>query len=137
MGTQKNRLNETVLLSTQNIMLKQMGKKIFIMCFTFKVDRSLDVLFYAQKFCLSKPMSLPTDDLTPLTWNGRNHCSITFKTPSAGTKPISRHTGLVLSSNLKCLQICLFDLILYVPVNFFAVMSEQALSKVEPVLSKD
>ena len=28
MGTQKNRLNETVLLSTQN-MLKLMGKKIF------------------------------------------------------------------------------------------------------------
>ena len=28
-GTQKNRLNETVLLSTQNIMLKLMGKKIF------------------------------------------------------------------------------------------------------------
>ena len=30
LGTQKNCLNETVLLSTQNIiMLKQMGKKIF------------------------------------------------------------------------------------------------------------
>ena len=28
MGTQKNRLSETVLLSTQN-MLKMMGKKIF------------------------------------------------------------------------------------------------------------
>ena len=28
-GTQKNHLNETVLLSTQNIMLKLMGKKIF------------------------------------------------------------------------------------------------------------
>ena len=27
-GTQKNHLNETVLLSTQNIMLKPMGKKI-------------------------------------------------------------------------------------------------------------
>ena len=27
-GTQKNRLNETVLLSTPNIMLKLMGKKI-------------------------------------------------------------------------------------------------------------
>ena len=29
MATQKNRLNETVLLSTQNIMFKLMGKKIF------------------------------------------------------------------------------------------------------------
>ena len=28
-GTQKNRLNEMVPLSTQNIMLKLMGKKIF------------------------------------------------------------------------------------------------------------
>ena len=28
-GTQKNRLNETVLLSTQKHMLKIMGKKIF------------------------------------------------------------------------------------------------------------
>ena len=28
-GIQKNRLNETALLSTQNIMLKLMGKKIF------------------------------------------------------------------------------------------------------------
>ena len=28
-GTQKNCLNETVLLSTQNIILKLMGKKIF------------------------------------------------------------------------------------------------------------
>ena len=82
-------------------------------------------------------MSLPTDDLTPLTWNGRNHRSITFKTPLAGTKSISRHTGLVLNSNLKCLQICLFDLILYVHVNFFAVMLEQVLSKDEPVLIKD
>ena len=41
-GTQKNLLNETVLLSTQKLMLKLMGKKITI--------------FYAQKFCLSKPM---------------------------------------------------------------------------------
>ena len=29
-GTQKNRLNETVLISTQKHMLKLMGKKIFI-----------------------------------------------------------------------------------------------------------
>ena len=28
-GSQKNRLNETVLLSTQNNMLKVLGKKIF------------------------------------------------------------------------------------------------------------
>ena len=33
MGTQKNRLNETILLSTQNIMLQIMGKKILsILC---------------------------------------------------------------------------------------------------------
>ena len=42
MGTQKNRLNETVLLSTQNIMLKLMGKK--------------NLQFYTEKFCLSKSM---------------------------------------------------------------------------------
>ena len=36
MGTQKNRLSETVLLSTQNIMLKLMSKKIFsILCLIF------------------------------------------------------------------------------------------------------
>ena len=38
MGSQKSRLNETVLLSSQNIMLKLMDKKIFII------------------LCLSKPM---------------------------------------------------------------------------------
>ena len=32
-GTQKNRLNETVLLSTPKLMLKIMGKKIFaVLC---------------------------------------------------------------------------------------------------------
>ena len=33
MGTQKNRLNETVLLSNQNHMLKIMGKKPFLNLF--------------------------------------------------------------------------------------------------------
>ena len=41
MGTQKNRLNETVLLSTQNI------------CSSWWIRKYLN--FYAQKFCLSKP----------------------------------------------------------------------------------
>ena len=41
-GTQKNRLNETVLLSTQNIYLNWWVRKL--------------LQFYAQKFCLSKPM---------------------------------------------------------------------------------
>ena len=56
MGTQKNRLNETVLLSTQNT-----GKKTFI------------INFYAQKFCLSiyqssefLKWSLPVDEFNPL-----------------------------------------------------------------------
>ena len=39
MGAQKNRLNETVYLSNQNIMLKPMGKKI-----------------NAKTLCLSKPV---------------------------------------------------------------------------------
>ena len=42
MGTQKNRLNETVLLSTQHIGLKVWVRKY--------------LHFYAEKFCLSKPM---------------------------------------------------------------------------------
>ena len=42
MGTQKNRLNETVLLSTQN------------MCLNWWVRKYLQ--FNAQQFCLSKPM---------------------------------------------------------------------------------
>ena len=42
MGTQKNRLNEMVLLSTQNIC-----KKIWVRKY---------LLFYAENFCLSKPM---------------------------------------------------------------------------------
>ena len=42
MGTQKNRLNETVLLSTQNI------------CQIWWVRKYLH--FYTQKLCLSKPM---------------------------------------------------------------------------------
>ena len=41
-GTQKNHLNETVLLSTQNICLKIWVRKY--------------LQFYAEKFCLSKPM---------------------------------------------------------------------------------
>ena len=41
MGTQKNRLDETVLLSTQTY-AKIIGKKY--------------LQFYAEKFCLSKPM---------------------------------------------------------------------------------
>ena len=41
MGTQKNRLNETVLLSTQNI------------CEKLRVRKCLQ--FYAEKMCLSKP----------------------------------------------------------------------------------
>ena len=43
-GTQKNRLNETVLLSTQNICSKLWIKKY--------------LQFYAENFCLSKPVSL-------------------------------------------------------------------------------
>ena len=42
MGTQKNRLDETVLLSTQNICLKLWVKKY--------------LQFYPETFCLSKPM---------------------------------------------------------------------------------
>ena len=42
MGTQKNCLNETVLLGTQNICFKLMGKKI--------------LQFYAEHLCLSKPV---------------------------------------------------------------------------------
>ena len=42
MGTQKNHLNETVLLSTQNIC-----KKIWVRKY---------LLFYAENVCLSKPM---------------------------------------------------------------------------------
>ena len=34
-GTQKNRLNETVLLSIHNIMLKLFGKKIFTILHTY------------------------------------------------------------------------------------------------------
>ena len=45
MGTQKNRLNETILLSTQNIY--------------FKTDRSENINnFTLKKFCLSKPVFL-------------------------------------------------------------------------------
>ena len=36
----KNRLNETVLLSTENIMLKLMGKKIFIILRSEIVDQT-------------------------------------------------------------------------------------------------
>ena len=46
MGTQKNRLNETVLLSTQTICLN---------CWVRKY-----LQFYSQKFCLSKLMVLTT-----------------------------------------------------------------------------
>ena len=42
-GTQKNRLNETVLLSTQNTCLNEWIRK--------------ESQFYAQKFCLTGPMS--------------------------------------------------------------------------------
>ena len=41
-GTQKNRLNETVLLRTQNI------------CYNWRARRYLQ--FYLKNFCLSKPM---------------------------------------------------------------------------------
>ena len=46
MGTQKNRFNEMLLLSSEHPkhMLKLMGKKIFTI--------------YAEKFCLSKPLML-------------------------------------------------------------------------------
>ena len=44
-GTQKNRLNETVLLSTQNI------------CSNWWIRKYLK--FYSQNFCLSKPMRHP------------------------------------------------------------------------------
>ena len=44
MGTQKNRLNETVLLSTQNMCLKLWVRKY--------------LQFYAENICLSKPASL-------------------------------------------------------------------------------
>ena len=46
MGTQKNRLNETVLLSTHNIWIRKYSK------------------FYAQKFCLSKPLASTGDFVT-------------------------------------------------------------------------
>ena len=42
MGTQKNRLNEAVLLSTKNICCKLLVRKY--------------LQFYAGKFCLSKPV---------------------------------------------------------------------------------
>ena len=41
-GTQKNRLNETVLFTTQSIYLKLLVRKY--------------IQFYAENFCLSKPM---------------------------------------------------------------------------------
>ena len=41
-GTQKNRLDDTVLLSTRNIMIRLMGKKIFTILHS--------------KFCLTKRM---------------------------------------------------------------------------------
>ena len=44
MGTQKNRLSETILLSTQNI-----SSRCWI---------SNYLQFYAQKLCLSKPMDI-------------------------------------------------------------------------------
>ena len=44
MGTQKNRLNETVLLSTQNI------------CYNRWVRKYLQ--FYTENFCLSKPINV-------------------------------------------------------------------------------
>ena len=44
MGTQKNRLNETVLLSTQNICLLLLVRKY--------------LQFNAEFFCLSKPVTL-------------------------------------------------------------------------------
>ena len=43
MGTQKNHLNEAVLLSTQNICQKLWVRKY--------------LQFYAENFCLSKPVS--------------------------------------------------------------------------------
>ena len=52
MGTQKNRLNETVLLSTQNI------------CFKLWVRKYLQ--FYAEKFCLSKPVLPVTSEARTL-----------------------------------------------------------------------
>ena len=55
MGTQKNRLNETVLLSTQNI------------CSIRCIRKYLQ--FYAQKFCLSKPMD-ERKQLTKILWIG-------------------------------------------------------------------
>ena len=45
MGTQKNRLKEMVLLSTLNIMLKIMGKKIFTIFLVL-----FDLILYQQSF---------------------------------------------------------------------------------------
>ena len=45
-GSQKNRLNETVLLSTQNL------------CYNWSIRKYWQ--FYAQKFCLSWPMTAKT-----------------------------------------------------------------------------
>ena len=55
MGTQKNRLNETVLLSTQNI-FKLMGKKIItILCYkTFPINldiQTIGIMLYVPKSC--------------------------------------------------------------------------------------
>ena len=47
-GTQKNRLNKRVLLSTQNICLDCWVRKL--------------LHFYAQKLCLTGPMILSSDD---------------------------------------------------------------------------
>ena len=49
-GTHKNRLDETVLLSTQNKMFKMMGKKIFtILCWKYFVYRDHYALYFRLK----------------------------------------------------------------------------------------
>ena len=71
MGTQKNRLNERVLLSTQNICFKLMRKKYFN--------------FYTQKLCLSRPTCMPktVDDKHTCTklvtgWTLKTHLHVEY-----------------------------------------------------------
>ena len=56
MGTQKNRLNETVLLGTQNICLDCWERKY--------------LLLYAQTFCLHAPGPINYNDGTAKNENG-------------------------------------------------------------------
>ena len=63
MGTQKNRLNETVLFSTPKLMLKLMGKKI-LTDLHLKNRLSKPVIGLNSGYCSSKPTFCPVLILT-------------------------------------------------------------------------